>query len=72
MRNLEANTRLVHDVAMRTTDAVLSTFVLPADEYADAHRVVYERVKAGLEMYLLLRHREMHRLYGIRTDGETP
>lgn len=71
MKNLEANTRLVHDVAMRTTDTVLAVFVLPAEEYADVHTLVYERVKAGLEMYLMLRHRELQRLYGKTKEDAT-
>jgi len=60
--NPEENLRLVHDVTMRTTDAVLAAFVVPPDDFAAAHRLVFERVKAGLEAYLTLRHRELRRL----------
>ena len=47
---------------MRTTDAVLTAFAVSPDDYAESHRLVYERVKAGLEAYLTLRHRELRRL----------
>lgn len=58
----EENVRLVHDTAMRTADAILAAFVVSADDFATSHRLVYERVKAGLEAYLALRQRELHRL----------
>jgi hypothetical protein len=66
----EVNDRLVHDVAMRTADAVLAALAVPPDGYADSHRLVYERVRDGLTVYLLRRHRELARLAGASRAGD--
>jgi hypothetical protein len=60
--NAEENERLITDTAMATTKAVLEVFCLRPEEYAEAHREVYPRVRAGLVAYLEFRHRELKRL----------
>ena len=70
MKHTDANTRLVHDVSMRTTDAILAALVVTAVDYDTAHRLVYVRVTDGLNTYLVRRQRELNRL-GTRL-GEDP
>jgi hypothetical protein len=60
-----SNQRLIHDVAFATSREILEIFVgcIREEETRDAFAEIYDRVKAGLEIYELSRNRMVSRLH---------